>query len=66
MWKDFHRKPKKINNENYICVLKGLEKFKVVSPIFRKNIYVGAFPGVKSETLIDFFRFDANKYVHLK
>jgi len=40
-WTHFKRKPKKYNTEQYICVLAGVERFRVASPIFRENIYVG-------------------------
>ena len=41
IWSDFIRRPRKLSTENYICVVKGQEQFKIVSPIFRKNLYVG-------------------------
>ena len=34
-WKSFQRRPKKINHEQYICMIAGQEEFKLVSPIFR-------------------------------
>ena len=40
-WTNFDRKPYKLMYEQYICVLKGTEEFRVVSPIYRQNIYVG-------------------------
>jgi len=40
-WRHFEgRTPKKLLYEQHICVLHGTEKFVLVSPIFRKNIYV--------------------------
>lgn len=66
IWKDFNRRPKKIVNEQYICVVKGQERYRIVSPIFRKNIYVGAYPHLRQECPLDFFNFDANKYAFTK
>jgi len=58
-WKDFNRVPKKIENEQYICVVKGQEQYKIVSPIFRKNIYVGAYNNLRrSDTPLDFFNYN--------
>jgi hypothetical protein len=41
LWEDFDRKSKRSVFEKYICVMKGKERFKVVSPIYRQNIFVG-------------------------
>lgn len=43
--------------EQFICVLKGKETFRTVSPIFRPNIYAGiGFTGIKSgDSPLDFF-----------
>ena len=39
-----------------ICVLKGKEQFRVVSPIYRQNILAGAVEGIgKTESPINFF-----------
>ena len=62
-WVDFKRRPKKIVNEQYICVLKGQEEYKIVSPIFRKNIYVGVIEKFKQdETPLDFFNINLKKW----
>ena len=34
-WSDFRRRPVKLTRERYICLLKGREHFKLISPIFR-------------------------------
>lgn len=60
-WQNFQRMPKKLWNENYICVLYGKERFRMVSPIYRENIYVGLYEQLdQDETPVDFFnlRFD--------
>jgi hypothetical protein len=67
IWKDFNRVPKKIIAEQYICVIKGMERFKFFSPIFRKNFYVGAYEKLaKDHCPLDLFNFDANKFLFTK
>ena len=62
LWKDFKRKPVKTPFEQYICVIKGAEVFKMASPIYRKNIYVGTFEHLKyDETPVDFFNSHHNR-----
>jgi len=63
IWGDFRRRPKQVQNEQYICLLKGEESFKLVSPIFRKHLYAGVFDNFKGdETPIDFFELNTSKY----
>lgn len=64
LWKDFERVSTKIEHEQYICVVKGAERFRLVSPIFRKNIYVGAYPEHKDQSPLDFFAHSHKKYPH--
>jgi len=40
LWEDFSRKPTRSIYEKFICVLKGREKFRMISPIYRPNILV--------------------------
>lgn len=66
-WPNFKRKAKKIQFEQLICVVKGTEKFKLVSPIYRQNIYVGMFENYKDhEVPVDFFKVDLEKYPFAK
>ena len=66
-WTDFHRKPKKLDFEQQICLFKGHEVFRLVSPIFRQNIYVGAFEELpKDSTPVDFFNPDDKQFPFLK
>ena len=57
MWRDFKRKPIALDYEQFVCVLKGKETFRSVSPIFRPNIYAGiGFTGINSrDSPLDFF-----------
>lgn len=49
-----------------VCILEGRENFKIVSPIFRQNIYVGVFENLKNyETPVDFFSPDYVKFPQL-
>jgi hypothetical protein len=62
-WSNFKRKPRKIITEQMICVLKGSEHFKLVSPIYRQNIYVGRFENMRQDTSpIDFFQPNFKKF----
>jgi hypothetical protein len=63
IWPDFIRLPRKLYNENHICVLKGQERFKLASSIYRKNIYVNVLESVKpEESPLNFFDIDIQKY----
>ena len=61
LWDDFNRSPKHTEYEQNICVIKGKERFRVVSPIFRQNILVGAIEGIpQNQCPIDFFDEDVD------
>jgi len=56
LWEDFERKSKRSVFEKYVCVMKGKERFKVASPIYRQNIFVGNIEGMQpDESPLDFF-----------
>lgn len=58
-WTDFKRVPVRNEYEQHICVVRGTEEYKLVSPIYRQNIYVGAFEELgPDETPINFFKPD--------
>ena len=43
--------------------MKGQETFRMASPIFRKNLYVGVFERFdKNNSPLDFFNIDQSKY----
>ena len=43
--------------------MKGTEKFSLVSPIYRDNLYVGELPGLrKDDTPLNFFDLNRQKY----
>ena len=43
-WSSFEgRKARRMEYEQHICVYQGTEKFRLVSPIYRKNLYVNVF-----------------------
>ena len=49
--------------EQHICIMKGREHFKLVSPIFRKNIYAGTKEEFSNSfSPLDFFNVDFQKY----
>ena len=63
-WEDFDgRRAKRLEYEQHICVYKGVEKFRMVSPIYRKNIYVNVFEGYHNNTTpVDFFNVDLEQF----
>ena len=67
MWDNFKRRPKKVEFEQHICLISGSESFKMCSPIFRKNIYVGVLQKLKSDVSpLDFFDIDYNHFPFAK
>ena len=67
MWSDFNRRPKKTSFERHICVYSGSETFRLASPIFRKNIYVGVFEKLSPKVSpIDFFKIDYDHFPFAK
>ncbi len=57
MWLDFPRKPEYKERERYFCVLNGNEKFKLVSPIYKHEIYSGVLERYPpNETPLNFFK----------
>ena len=67
IWSNFNRTTKKLFFENQICVYSGNETFRMVSPIFRKNIYVGVFEKLPpTASPIDFFNIDYDHFPFAK
>lgn len=67
-WPNFEpRRPWKVRYEQWMCVVKGRELIRMVSPIFRKNIYVGQLEHLeKDESPMDFFDPDYDKFPYAK
>lgn len=56
LWEDFSRKPNRSIFEKFICVLKGREKFRMISPAYRPNILVNNIEQMQeNESPLDFF-----------
>lgn len=67
LWEDFIRIPKHEENEQYICVMAGREEFRMVSPIYRQNIFVGSMDDEPSNTTpLDFFDSQHTSYFRTK
>ena len=43
IWPQFERRPTQDTKENYVCVVVGKEEFRLVSGIFKQNLYSGVF-----------------------
>ena len=66
-WNDFNRKPVKTEKEQFICVAKGNEMFRLASPIYRQNLYIGAFEELTSDkTPIDFYKLSFKRFPFVK
>ena len=64
-WEKFERVPHMSDHERFVCVLDGVEEFKIVSPAFRQNLYSGVYDDLHPTALPDditFFKIDAVKY----
>lgn len=64
MWSHFTRKPEFKDRERYYCVVSGVEEFRLVSPVYKQNIYSGVLEELApEETPLDFFsRWNYNKF----
>ena len=65
LWHSFKRVPRFVNNERFICVLSGQEEFRLVSPVFRQNLYAGVYDDLHPTALpedLELFSIDATKY----
>jgi hypothetical protein len=50
------RKAVQSDRERYACVVQGKEEFRLVSPVFKQNIYSGVIEELNpTETPLDFF-----------
>lgn len=67
IWKNFIRKTEFKDRERYICVVAGKEEFKMVSPLYKQNIYSGVIDSLApADTPVDFFNPDYNEYPLMK
>lgn len=65
MWPKFERKPVQDDNEVFVCVTQGKEEFKLVSGIFKQNLYSGVFQDLNPRALpedLNLFEIDEDKY----
>jgi hypothetical protein len=58
VWPSFDdRRPEFSNRERYVCVVSGIEEFRLVSPVFKQNLYSGVLEELRpNETPLDFFK----------
>lgn len=65
IWPQINRKPRQVVTENFMCLLSGVEEFKMISGVFKQNLYSGVYddlmPGEIPED-IDFFSPIQDKY----
>ena len=58
VWPSFDdRRPEFSNRERYVCLVSGIEEFRLVSPVFKQNLYSGVLEELRpNETPLDFFK----------
>jgi hypothetical protein len=70
LWDMFKRHPKFNHKERLVCVVSGVERFRIVSSIFKQNMYSGIFDDIESDwTPINLFERDPyllHKYKMMK
>jgi len=61
-WGEFTRKAKFNRDERVVCVISGKERFRLVSSIFKQNMYSGVYEDLDPlETPINLFETDMSK-----
>ena len=64
-FREVDREPHLSEKERIVCVVEGMEEFKVVSSVFRQNLYSGVYDDLHPTALpedITLFKVDAEKY----
>lgn len=66
-WGEFNRKPLFNHDERVVCIIKGKERFRLVSSIFKQNMYSGVFEDLDPlDTPINLFETDLEKIKRYK
>ena len=66
-WGEFKRKPLFNHDERVVCVVQGKEKFRMVSSIFKQNMYSGVYEDLDPlDTPINLFETDLAKIKRYK
>jgi len=67
LWSKFNRKPQFNKREMLICMVKGAETFRMVSAIYKPNMYSGVFEGLDpADTPVDLFESDPSQKAQYK
>lgn len=68
IWSEFTRKAEFKERERYFCVVSGREEFRLVSPVYKQNIYSGVLDELKpEETPVNLFgNYDYGKFPLLR
>jgi hypothetical protein len=69
MWPKFERKPVQDDNEVFVCAVDGTEEFRLVSGIFKQNLYSGVYQDLNPRAIpedLNLFDVDEYKYPLLK
>jgi hypothetical protein len=69
IWPPIEHKPKQVQGETFMCLLDGQESFRLVSSVFKQNLYSGVYddlPPTEIPEDIDLFAVNEAKYPLLK
>jgi len=67
MWSDFKRKPVFNHHENIVCLISGSETFRLVSAIYKQNMYSGVYEDLDPlDTPINLFETDPARIAKFK
>ena len=62
LWDQFKRHPKFNHKERLVCMVSGVERFRIVSSIFKQNMYSGIYDDIDPDwTPINLFERDPER-----
>ena len=69
IWPPVEHKPKQVKGETFMCLLNGEESFRLISSVFKQNLYSGVYDDLPPADIpddINFFQLNEQKYPLLK
>lgn len=65
VWPPVDHRPKQAQGEVFMCVIEGAEEFRLVSSVFKQNLYSGVYDDIAPTEIpedINLFKVDTSKY----
>jgi len=65
IWPKIEHKPKQVPGETFMCLLGGSENFRVISSVFKQNLYSGVYDDLLPTEIpedVDLFNVNESKY----